>query len=373
LSEEVIDNSGLSILLLCEKNVGEINNFDFKKFNFVVISPEISDEISNLILDSDVKIFRSKEDVSFLKEGDIIELLIDKELARLLILYRVQSRNNLIIATNRCNNKCIMCPQPIFIEGDKDMNLSRTEQIIKLMDKQTEFLTITGGEPTLLKEKLIEVLSLCRKYLPNTKIAILSNGRMFSYVSLVDAMGCVGIKFLEVGIPIHSHDENTHDYITQIPGSFSQTIAGIKNLATSGICVEVRVVIQKGNYMDLEKIADLIIKEIPNINRVSFIGMEMLGSALKNSKDIWVDYQEIGANLKESLLKLLAYGIHVNIYNIPLCKVDEKLRPLCSKSISDYKVRYLPECEICKEKNNCGGIFVSSMHFIKKEKVNPIV
>jgi His-Xaa-Ser system radical SAM maturase HxsC len=242
-----------------------------------------------------------------------------------------------------------------------------------MMNRQTKFLTITGGEPTLLKNGLVEILSFCKKYLPMTQIEILSNGRMFFYCSFVDAISSVGIKFLEVGVPLHSWNEKGHDQITLVPGSFVQTVTGIKNLANSNINVEIRVVIQKGNYLELTDIANFIIKEMPNVKRVSFIGMEMLGSAIKNSENIWVNYQEIGLNLKDSIFKLLTHGIKVNIYNIPLCKIDVDLRSLCVKSISDYKVRYLEECDSCKLKDECGGIFVSSKNFVKNEGVVAII
>lgn len=373
LDSQTITNRTDSALLICENNINNIKNIVFTKFNFIIISSEVADEIDNLNIDKKQKIFKANEIISFLNEGDIVELLSHDKFSRIFILYRIESDSNIIIATNHCNNKCIMCPQPIYISEDDNVNLPKIEKVVSMMDKQTKFLTITGGEPTLLKEGLIQILRLCKSYLPNTKIAILTNGRMFSYNSLVDAINSVGLKFLEIGIPIHSYDEEVHDYITQTPNSFNQTIIGIKNLTTSNNNIEIRIVIQKNNYLVLNKIADFIISEIPEINRVSFIGMEMLGSAVKNSKAVWVTYQKIGSNLKEAILKLLMHRIKVNIYNIPLCKVDKDLKPLCAKSISDYKIRYLSECELCNEKENCGGIFVSSLNFVKQEGVNPFI
>jgi len=373
LNDIAIEKQSASALLICERNISCINSVDPSKFNFVVISPEVINKKNQLNLDTSLNIFKSAETISFLNEGDVIELLANEAFVRLCILYRIESDNNVIITTSHCNNKCIMCPQPIYISKEDDVDLSKIEKIISMMGKQTKFLTITGGEPSLLKDKLIEILRFCKSYLPNTKVAVLTNGRMFSYCSLVDAINSVGMKFLEIGIPIHSCNQDIHDRITQIPGSFAQTVLGVKNLNNSNNNVEIRIVIQKDNYLEMDKLADFIIKEIPNISRVSFIGMEMLGSAIKNSKETWVSYQEIGSNLEEAILKLLTHKIKVDIYNIPLCKVNENLRSLCVKSISDYKVRYLPECDSCKEKANCGGIFASSLNSIKQEGVNPII
>ncbi len=374
LSDKFVGDYSEASLLVCENNIKQLNKINIKKFKFIIISPEVGDFFDNSkYKDANLLIFKSKEDISFLKEGDIIELSSDGKLSRFFILYRTGFNDNVIVPTNRCNNKCIMCPQPIYINEDRMPDISKIEKIIGMINKQTKFLTITGGEPTLLKEDLIKILKICKNYLPDAKISILTNGRMFSYISFVDAINSVGLKFLEIGIPIHSYNEIIHDSITLVPNSFSQTIKGIKNLVASNNNVEIRVVLQKKNYLDLSKIADFIIREIPDIARVSFVGMETLGWCLKNINDTWVPYKEIKDHLEKAVLRLLTHKINVNIYNIPLCKVNETLWPLCAKSISGYKVRYFPECNLCKEKENCGGVFVSSLNFIKKEGMVPIV
>jgi len=373
LSDKFVNGFDEAALVLCKNNLDQLNKIDLKKFKFIIISLEIAGTFNDLKYKNiNNLIFKSKENISFFKEGDLIELSADGSLGRIFILYRMESSDNVIVPTNRCNNKCIMCPQPIYINESGTIDISRIEKIFSLIDRQTNFLTITGGEPTLLKESLIKILKICKNYLPNAKILLLTNGRMLSYISFVDAINSVGLKFLELGIPIHSYYGKGHDSITQVPDSFAQTIKAIKNLIASKNNIEIRVVIQKNNYLDLTKIADFIIKEIPDVNRVSFIGMEALGWALKNIKDVWIPYQEIKDHLEKAVLKLLTHKVNVNIYNIPPCKVGEILRPLCAKSISDYKVRFLPECNLCKEKENCGGIFYSSLRFIKEEGVIPI-
>jgi His-Xaa-Ser system radical SAM maturase HxsC len=371
-SDDLVDNKSRAALVVDENNIDNVEKFILDKFDLILVTQGISDEKIKEIVIANIKVFRSNEDISFLSEGDIFEVAGNNQSSRFFILYRKDSSSNFIITTNHCNNKCIMCPQPINISEDNDVDLLRIENILKLMDKQTRFLTITGGEPTLLKQGLLDILRMCKKYLPNTKIAILSNGRMFSYISLVDAINSVGVKFLEIGIPIHSYSADGHDYITQVSDSFNQTIKGIKNLIASRNNVEIRVVIQKHNYLELDKVANFIVQEMIGISRVSFIGMEMLGSAVINAKSVWVPYKDINESLTKAILKLLTHGIHADIYNIPPCKISSEFRSLCAKSISDYKVRYLEECNSCAMKNDCGGIFASSLNLIKEEGVSPI-
>ena len=49
------------------------------------------------------------------------------------------------------------------------------------------------------------------------------------------------------------------------------------------------------------------------------------------------------------------------IYNHQLCTLPQQLWPLSRKSISTWKNIYLPICEKCQEKPNCGGFFTSAL------------
>ena len=241
-----------------------------------------------------------------------------------------------------------------------------------LMDKGSKNLCISGGEPTLIKRDLIKVLSLCKRYLPNTQLSLITNGRMFFYKSFVSEIRSVSNKSLLFCIPIHSYTSVIHDQITQVVGSFDETVVGIKNLLDESQTVELRIVIQKNNYKELEEISSFILENFHNIYRVAFIGMEMSGLARKNINDIWVNYSDIMPFLNKAVFKLLTSGISTKIFNIPLCKTDPLLQKVSVQSISDYKIRYLPECEKCQKKEECGGSFWSTVDLLKKEGVTPI-
>ena len=82
-------------------------------------------------------------------EGDVVVINTNGEI---IFLYEIASKHNAIMATERCNHRCIMCPQPpILQERDKTpFNI----KLISLFDKSTEEIGITGGEPTLIGDNL---------------------------------------------------------------------------------------------------------------------------------------------------------------------------------------------------------------------------
>ena len=69
---------------------------------------------------------------------------------------------------------------------------------------------------------------------------------------------------------------------------------------------------------------------------------------------------------------LVKNEIDVGIYNYPLCCVDQPYWSLCEKSITDYKVRYLPQCNQCIKKDACGGMF-SGTYNLMKGVIEPIL
>jgi hypothetical protein len=94
------------------------------------------------------------------------------------------------------------------------------------------------------------------------------------------------------------------------------------------------------------------------------MGLEMLGNAWHNRERVWVSYSDSAKYMEGAVRYLVTNGVDVGIYNYPLCCVDSGLWPLCKKSITDYKVRYLPVCEDCTKKDACGGMFSGTVRMM---------
>ena len=77
-------------------------------------------------------------------------------------LYRPDSDHNVIFTTERCNSNCLMCSQPPQDRDDTDALTQRNIDLINLIDKPPARLVITGGEPTLLGERLFTIIASVR-------------------------------------------------------------------------------------------------------------------------------------------------------------------------------------------------------------------
>lgn len=221
-------------------------------------------------------------------------------------------------------------------------------------------------------EKIFDLLDVCRNKFKRTQFLVLSNGRIFSSNNYLERFLETAPDNIIVAIPIHASYKELHDEITRVEGSFNQTITGIKKLLANGIGVEVRVVLSRLNIADFDNIAELIISEIPGIEYVSIIAMEMTGNAYKNRDYVWISYKESIMKATSGILKMIREGVSVRLYNFPLCTVDKKLWNLCEKSISPGKIRYDVKCDNCSYKSACGGVFAGTIGIVKDE-LEPII
>lgn len=279
--------------------------------------------------------------------------------------FRIDSNDNTLFTTARCNNNCIMCCQPPLNNDDIDELFERNLSIIDRSPKDIPVVGISGGEPTLLGDKLIDLISHIRKVLPNSDIHILSNGRNFKEIDytrrVVEAAG----DKLFVGIPLHSDYYRDHDIIAGAKEAYNETMAGMFNLAALGALIELRIVINKLNYMRLPQMADFIHKNLPFVAWTAFMAMEHIGHAVSNERNIWIEPIEYSDKLTEAVSILSQWHKEVAVYNVPLCLIPESIHRFAQKSISDWKNKYLPVCDSCAHKSECCGLFATSQKTFK--------
>jgi His-Xaa-Ser system radical SAM maturase HxsC len=295
--------------------------------------------------------------LQYLSDGDVVRFI--PRTGQLTVLYRKSSPFNSMLLTERCNSNCLMCSQPPRDVAD-DFLVDDILQAIPLMDRDTRELGITGGEPTLLGDRLLDVLRACKASLPRTGLHLLSNGRLFNYLSLCQAIADVGIEDLVIGIPLYSDLGKQHDFVVQAKGAFDQTIRGIANLARCGLRVELRVVLHQQTVSRLPKLAAFISRNLPFVEHVALMGLETIGHVKMNLSALWVDPVDYQQELLQAARELRFGRMNFSIYNHQLCVLHPDLWPYARQSISDWKNEYWPECDRCAVRGECGGFFSSA-------------
>ena len=316
----------------------------------------------NIILTDDTY---SVEKLQTAHNYDVYELEEDGKLSE---YYDDTSIDNYFFVTGKCNSNCIMCPSPDASRRDaKGRNIDNLIEIAKHIPEDAAHLTITGGEPFMAGNEILRFIEFLKDKFRRTEFLFLTNGRIFAVDSYVQRFTDVRPNNCIVAIPIHGSNHVLHDSITQAENSFKQTIYGIRNLLKNDISVELRIVVSRLNADDISNIAALIVRDMPSVDYVSIMAMEMTGSARVNRDKVWISYTRAAISIEKAVYTLIKSGIYVKLYNFPLCAVRKEFWPLCEKSISPDKVRYADSCDKCKLKAGCGGVFAGTISMVKDE------
>lgn len=272
----------------------------------------------------------------------------------------IQSNDNALFVTGQCNNHCLMCCQPPVKRDDIDFFYEKNIRLIDSAPVELPTIGITGGEPTLLGDRLFDLIAHIRKRLPNTHIQILSNGRQFADGAYAEKLAQVSEGMVIVGVPFHSDSPIIHDRIAGAKNAYNQTLLGLYNLAANDIDVELRIVLTKQNYQRLPQMARFISKNLAFVSTVAFMAMEDIGYTIKNRDLIWIEPLDYMSQLQQAVQYLAQLEFDVSLFNLPLCLLPESLRPFAKQSISDWKNKYLPICDTCSLKSSCCGLFATS-------------
>ncbi|MBL7130740.1 MAG: radical SAM protein [Candidatus Omnitrophica bacterium] len=257
---------------------------------------------------------------------------------------------------HKCNNYCLFCSNP---DGDwkedKYDYLHLSQRLLSLQGKIKD-ITVTGGEPTIHPD-FLRILAFLRRRLPQVSLILLSNGRRFFYPSFTKK--CLEFdNILNIAISLHGYNAQTHDRITQVEGSFEQTIKGIKNILkykSKNQGLELRIIITGFTASYVHKILRLIHTDFSGVKRVVLVFMEIEGKAEEGIKSAGITYKEWN-NYWPRLGSIIKDFREIRFYHFPLCTIEPKLWKHMWRTLPESEIAFPPRCKICWCRGYCLGV-----------------
>jgi radical SAM protein with 4Fe4S-binding SPASM domain len=155
--------------------------------------------------------------------------------------------------TYRCNNKCIHC----YAGGPRqtpELSLREWELVIdKLHVLGIPQVVFTGGEPTL-REDLAELIAYTQK--KGLVSGLVTNGRKLMSKTYLQSLIDAGLDHVQ--ITVESQDAQVHDQITGAPGSWMETIEGLKTALSLPIYTVTNTTLNKLNVESIEATIDFL-------------------------------------------------------------------------------------------------------------------
>jgi len=240
-----------------------------------------------------------------------------------------------------------------------------------------ERIEFTGGEPALRRDLLL--LVVCAAKLGYKEIAVSTNARAFNSPEFLKSLADRGLN--RITTTLYSSGAGTHDRITRVPGSFGQTVKGIKNSLAMGITTSVNTVLFSLTAGGLKKTASFI----SSLGAEYWTLLDLIPDGFASG-----EYARLAlkpAELKEafrSISPVLERFQSVNIFDFPFCLVPEELfrkrncNILAAKGRTEIinQIGYRPDrfkrkdglycdihktrsekCGICRYNSECGGLW----------------
>ena len=252
-----------------------------------------------------------------------------------------------INASYTCNNRCIFCAQ-----GTLRSQVAAPPE--PGMQGDGPLVVFLGGEPTLLDDLPARV-ELSRAQ-GARRIVLQTNARRLAYPAYAQSLANAGVDALDVSL--QGGRAEIHDHHTRCPGSFVQTLAGVRAARNLGMEVGLTTVITRSNFRHLDELtrraASLGIKRLHMTPaRPVGEGRRLLARVVPRLS--WL-IPHLGAAAREADHR----GMDLRTSALPLCVTLPAgcglSRPGTFLDPGAREARFAPPCDGCSRARDCAGV-----------------
>lgn len=274
----------------------------------------------------------------------------------------------LLRLTMACNERCPFCNVPV---EDYPRPTPEAAEIAAQLDafvaSGERTLTISGGEPTLLRRRLCALVAEARaRGIPFVELqtnAILIDE---AYAQELARAGLTS-AFVSLLAP----DAALHDRLAGLEGAFPRCLAGIDALLDAGLRVTLNPVFARPSQDLVAAYVDFVAARLPRVRSISLSAVQPHGRARSALEDLLPDYERLGPSVREARARARLHGIELlNPYcGLPLCVGWEEDLHASVEAVEAEAggwrerpgienagdKRQGPPCRACALRTRCGG------------------
>ncbi|MEW6003059.1 MAG: radical SAM protein [Nitrospirota bacterium] len=263
-----------------------------------------------------------------------------------------------IFLGGRCNNNCLYCSTRHKDSAQTDFNSISTV----LNQKDGENVVIYGGEPTLRSDFFEIILGAQRN--DYQRIKLITNGRILSDIQFLFRIFNAGCYLFEM--KLWGSNPDLHDYLTQSPGSFRETIKGLENLQriSSDKFIYIRIPLCKQNYGDIENTVAMALNF--GVNRI-ILALEDYNLAFKLALP----------HIRNALNISIFNRVWILTEGLPFCVMqglEQHLSEIYTgwQTIYDRNYRHHKNCRNCVYHEICPGIEIRYLKQFGDRELLPV-
>ncbi len=264
---------------------------------------------------------------------------------------------------NMCNNNCLYCYQAKEQQGFRRADICKS---LSEIEGRFDKVILTGGEPTIYPD-IKEMISLAKRF--SDVVYLQTNARMLSDKVMLGGLKSAGVTgFLA---SVCSDEAKIHDLLTQVPGSFRQTLNGFKNISEEGMYLLINIPVVKQNLVSLPHMPGMLKRFNPS--QIQFSLMYPEGNALKNIDSTIPSISAARPYISDAVKTSKQAGLQVRTELVPFCMLDddvfaERTQPdilvidhtrIYHHMDEQEKMMVKPgSCEGCRHIEDCPGVSI---------------
>ncbi|MBK8593374.1 MAG: radical SAM protein [Sandaracinaceae bacterium] len=273
----------------------------------------------------------------------------------------------LLRLTMACNERCVFCNVPVEDFRPVTPSLAAlAAELDAFIASGEQTLTISGGEPTLLRERLLDVVARARA--AGVPFVELQTNAVLLDDDYAQALARAGVT--SAFVSFLSHVPALHDGLAGLEGAYADCLRGMDALLDAGIAVTLNPVTA---HVTQELVADyvaFVAQRLPRVRAISLSAVQPHGRA-KDNPDLLPDYRVLKGQVVLAQERANANGIRLlNPYcGLPLCvgweesaeRSVEAVEALEQRSQQAFGVdnrqnkRHGEPCRGCALRTRCGG------------------
>jgi MoaA/NifB/PqqE/SkfB family radical SAM enzyme len=220
--------------------------------------------------------------------------------------------------------------------------------------RQWRGVIFTGSEVTLRRD-LTELARMAREN-GFEHVRIQTHGMKLANEKYLAELVDAGID--EYFVSVTAADAETHDAITQVPGSFDKTMQGLENLEHHDVATMTNTVITRLSYRHLPALVERV-GHLKRLERMDFWNFWPMRET--DDKNMIVSHLDVLPYLRDAISKGRELGVELEIKNFPECLLGDDRKYLNNdqpKLIIDPE--FWPEFmrngfHQCAHRNYCGA------------------
>ncbi len=265
-----------------------------------------------------------------------------------------------------CNERCPFCNVPV--EDYKTPTLPMEilqEQLQAFVASGEQTLVISGGEPTLLRRRLLQLIRDAQDGgIPFVELQTNATLIDDEYASALREAGLTSAF-----VSLLSHIPAHHDFMTGLDGAFETCIKGIRALLDQDIRVTLNPVIAQRTQALVGAYIDFIAEQFPRIRSISLSAVQPHGRAAEDPS-LLPDYGILATHVRAARQRASMHNIELlNPYcGLPLCIGWENDLDASVEAIEAVAALHIPPgvdnrgnksqrgpCQQCALRTRCGG------------------